>query len=220
MLFPLTLYVCLLGLAWVLWRRREILDRNEGLFWYLLSVCLTWAAVFIALIPGQEYASSYGQQVLMFSSFGAVIIGAVGGIVYALWPKTRGVPTSDIFKANLNRFREQPRRDELHDQLKLVYRPLMLAVQEMKQGRDTLPKAGSVGNYDNPWTRDPKIIAQIVDIFDKHLLLVENEVVRKGWEENKDCLRKGEFWYGKEQRKWLENIERQHTLINWWLHSP
>jgi hypothetical protein len=123
-------------------------------------------------------------------------------------------------RANLKRFMEQPRRDELHGHLNLVFRPLMSAVLEMKEGKPTLPKAGSVGNYNNPWRLNPKIIAQVVDVFDKYLPLVENEEVRKGWEENKDFLRKGEFWYGKEQRKWLENIERQHTLITWWLHSP
>jgi hypothetical protein len=94
----------------------------------------------------------------------------------------------------------------------------MPAVQKMKQGKNTLPKA--VGSYDNPWTHDPKIIAQVVDVFDKHLDLVEDDAVRKGWEGNKDSLKRGQFWYGKEQRKWLEKIERQHTLIVWWLRSP
>jgi len=86
MLFPLTLYICLLGLAWAFWRRREILDRNEVLFGYLLSIGGTWTAVLISLIPSQEYASAYGQQVLMFSSCGAIIFGAVGILVYALGP--------------------------------------------------------------------------------------------------------------------------------------
>jgi hypothetical protein len=120
--------------------------------------------------------------------------------------------------ARLRWFMEQPKRDAYHDQLRFVYRPLMPAVQKMKQGKNTLPKA--VGSYDNPWTHDPKIIAQVVDVFDKHLDLVEDDAVRKGWEGNKDSLKRGQFWYGKEQRKWLEKIERQHTLIVWWLRSP
>jgi len=74
-------------LAWV-WRRREILDRNEALFWCLLSIGGTWTAILISLIPSQEYASAYGQQVLVLSSCVAIIVGAVVAIVYLRWPQT------------------------------------------------------------------------------------------------------------------------------------
>jgi hypothetical protein len=125
-----------------------------------------------------------------------------------------------LAKVRLKRQLEQPKREEFHDQLKFVYRPLYAAVLEMKEGKDTLPKAGTVGTPINPWTRNPKVITQVVEVFDKYLALIENEDVRKGWEENKEHLRKGEFWYGKKEREWLMSIERQHTLIKWWLSSP
>ena len=190
----------------------------------VLALIVSGALVVVVMLLGEATLADLWSN--MFGTFVFVFVTSLASTAYLLlsgkWKKHRAFSAFELkqYRANLNRFREQPRRDELHDQLKLVYRPLMHAVQEMKQGKDTLPKAGSVGNYNNPWTRDPKIIAQVVDIFDKHFPLVENEVVRKGWEENRDCLRKGEFLYGKKQREWLENIERQHTLINWWLHSP
>lgn len=118
------------------------------------------------------------------------------------------------------RFQDQPRRDAFTDQLQLVYRLLFSAVLEMKEGKVALPKGGTVGNYNNPWTLNPKIIAQVVDVFNKHLSLIENNEVRKGWEENKEYLRKGEFWYGERQRKWFESIEREHNRIRRERDSP
>jgi hypothetical protein len=197
------------------------LDKRDALGYYLLLVAGAWVFFPSELFLARQLDSAYGVWAIELASTLAIIAGGIGLLVYLVWPQTPKA-TFELrqFQANLNRFREQPRRDELHDQLKLVYRPLMSAVLEMKEGKDAFPKAGTVGNYDNPWTLNPQIIARVVDIFEKHLALIENKQVREGWEENKDYLRKGEFWYGKEQRKWLENIERQHTLITWWLHSP
>lgn len=125
-----------------------------------------------------------------------------------------------LFRVQLKHHLNQSRRDELTDQLRLVYRPLCSAVLEMKEGKDVLPRGGSVGNVNNPWSYNPTIIAQVVDVFNKHLALIENEEVRKGWEENKEFLRKGEFWYGERERKWLESIERAYNRIKWERDSP
>jgi hypothetical protein len=122
-----------------------------------------------------------------------------------------------LYMTRLERLRDQPKRDALTDQLQFVYRPLYLAVLKMKGGKDVLPKEGALwgtaGSVNNPWTFDPKISGQVVDVFSKHLALIENEDVRLGWEENKDNLKKGNFWYGERQRKWLESIEREYNRI-------
>lgn len=80
--FILLLYVIVW--AWLAFRRKT-LDRKDALFGYLALVVGTWAAVFIApLIPNQEYATAYGQQVFVFSSCGAIILSAVGFLLYLL----------------------------------------------------------------------------------------------------------------------------------------
>lgn len=108
----------------------------------------------------------------------------------------------------------QSRLERVTDQLKLVYTPLQSAVLEMKEGKDVLPGwYGLVGNYNNPWTLNRKITDLVVDVFTNHLALIENEKVRKGWEENKDMLRKGEFWYGERQYRWLETIEKEYDRL-------
>ena len=102
-------------------------------------------------------------------------------------------------------------RDSRADLLTLVYVPLYSAVLEMKEGKDTFPHTNlTVGNLHNPWSSNPKIIQQVVDIFEKYSALIENDDVRKGWDRNKDQLRKGKFWYGEDTRKWLESIENEY----------
>jgi hypothetical protein len=102
-------------------------------------------------------------------------------------------------------------RDARADLLTLVYVPLYSAVLEMKEGKDTFPHTNlTVGNPHNPWSANPKIIQQVVDVFDKYSALIENDDVRKGWDTNKDHLRNGKFWYGKDQQKWLESIEKEY----------
>jgi hypothetical protein len=99
------------------------------------------------------------------------------------------------------------------DLLTLVYVPLYSAVLEMKGGKDTFPRGGTVGTPLNPWSSNRKIIDQVFDVFDKYLPLIENAEVRKGWEKNKDNLRKGQFWYGDDERKWFESIEKEYHRI-------
>lgn len=108
----------------------------------------------------------------------------------------------------------QSRLERITDQLKLVYVPLESAILEMKGGKDSLPVwNGLVGNYFNAWVCNPSVINLVVDVFTSHLALIENEDVRKGWEESKDMLRRGEFWYGERQYRWLEAIEREYDRL-------
>jgi len=108
----------------------------------------------------------------------------------------------------------QSRLENITDQMRRVYEPLESAVLQMKGGKDTLPVwVGLVGNYHNAWTDNPKVINLVVDVFTEHLVLIESKEVRKGWEENKDVLRKGEFWYGERQYRWLEAIEREYDRL-------
>jgi hypothetical protein len=92
--YPFALYVIPLGLLWFVWKRRWKLDRREALFWCVLTVCATWSGFLIALIPNQEYASPYGQQVLTVTSIGAIFVCAAGVLAYSVWP-LGGVPSSD-----------------------------------------------------------------------------------------------------------------------------
>ncbi len=62
------------------------MDRKEALYGYLLSVATLVVLVLIALIPGQEYASSYGQHVLVLSLLVGIIAGHFGLLVYTQWP--------------------------------------------------------------------------------------------------------------------------------------
>jgi hypothetical protein len=102
----------------------------------------------------------------------------------------------------------------LSDLLRLVYAPLYSAVLEMKEGKDTLPFTNlAVGNRNNPWNNNPKIIQQVVDVFERYSALIENAEVLKGWNENKEDLRGHKFTYGIDQRKWLESIEKEYRRI-------
>jgi hypothetical protein len=213
MLFPLTLYVCLLGLAWAFWRRRGILDRNEVLFGYLLLIGGTWTAVLISLIPSQEYASAYGQQVLVFSSFGAIIVGAVGILVHALWPPR---PSSSI---------QEVRPPEtvpvaLNAQKLRALSPIhmmIMAIERASPKKDSFgPAAGSgigcfvrfddVPNLDEVRSTCPKY----ADVLGSHLWnkwLDFDEHIRKQMKEHPE---KGGFWMGKREWKWLLEFEREY----------
>jgi hypothetical protein len=68
------------------------LDRKEALYRYLLSVGILVVLVLIALIPGQEYASPYGQYVLVLSTLGGIIAALIGLLVYVLWPLPKPKP--------------------------------------------------------------------------------------------------------------------------------
>ena len=81
----------MLGLVWTFWRRGKIMDRNDALFWFLLSIGGIWTTFFATLIPSQEYTSAYGQQVLVFSLCGAFIAGGFGILVHVFWPQTHKV---------------------------------------------------------------------------------------------------------------------------------
>ena len=48
--------------------------------------------VLIALVPGQEYASPYGQYVLVLSSLVGITAGLIGLLVYVLWPLPKPTP--------------------------------------------------------------------------------------------------------------------------------
>jgi hypothetical protein len=62
-----------------------------------LSVATLVAFVFIALIPGQEYASPYGQYVLTLSIVVGIIAAVIGILVYLVWPiKTPAQPELEV----------------------------------------------------------------------------------------------------------------------------
>ena len=113
--------------------------------------------------------------------------------------------------ADVTRQPDEVNVEKLTDLLNLVYVPLYSAVLEMKEGKATFPHTNlTVGNLQNPWSSNPKIIQQVVDVFEKYSALIENDDVRKGWDRNKDQLREGKFWYGEDTRKWLESIEKEY----------
>jgi hypothetical protein len=66
-----------------------MIDRHDVLFWGVLMILVTLAAVFIALIPNEGFASVYGIQVITC----ALILSALGciclGICYRWWPPTK-----------------------------------------------------------------------------------------------------------------------------------
>jgi hypothetical protein len=114
MLFPLTLYVCLLRLAWFYWRRCEALDRKDALYGVLLSIAVTWAAVLIALIPNQEYASAYGNYIIRLATILALGAGVVVVLVYLCWP-------TSITEAE---------RQRAQDDLKVHYQNLIQRIEQ------------------------------------------------------------------------------------------
>jgi hypothetical protein len=84
--FPLPLYIIAFGLGWFAWRRHWKLDREEKLFWYILSLCITYVGVLIALIPNQEILTPFGIHVLVWGSIIAVGGGGGGYLVYLIYP--------------------------------------------------------------------------------------------------------------------------------------
>jgi hypothetical protein len=183
-----------------------------------LLLSLMWGLVSVTDIMGANLASVLLSALV--GSFAFTVVAVANHILKRRGSQGLSSYERRLFRERLKRGLEQPRRDELHDQLKFVYRPLYAAVLEMKGGKDGLPRAGTVGTPINPWASNRKIIDQVVGVFTHHSALIEDEEVLKGWDENKDFLRKGEFCYGKRQREWLMSIERRYTLIKWWLSSP
>lgn len=96
MFIPLTLYVCLLGLLYLVWRSEGVLDRKDALYFYLLFVAASWVTILTDLILTQNYTSTYGRQVLAVSSVVAIIGGAVGMLAYLLWPVERNEPNLSV----------------------------------------------------------------------------------------------------------------------------
>jgi hypothetical protein len=68
------------------------LDRKKALYGYLLSIGTSVVLVLIGLVPGQEYASPYGQHVLVLSLLVGIIAGQFGFLVYTQWPVPKPKP--------------------------------------------------------------------------------------------------------------------------------
>ena len=100
MFFPLPLYIILVGLGWLLWRRQRELDRGEALLLYLLTVWGLWGAECYSLLPNQGFASADGIRVFATATFLSVIASAAGGLVFLYWPQTHEVPVSDREKGD------------------------------------------------------------------------------------------------------------------------
>lgn len=82
---PYILWLCLIMLGRLAFRSKT-LDRKDALFWCVLSLCGTWAAVLIAFLPSREYASTYGRNVLVLSTTIVIVAGGSGVLVYLLKP--------------------------------------------------------------------------------------------------------------------------------------
>lgn len=85
MFFPLPLYIALLGLGRLVWRRGR-LDREEKTFWLLVLIVGTWASVLVGLALNQDLASIYGQFVLETASLIGFAFGVIVAFGYLFWP--------------------------------------------------------------------------------------------------------------------------------------
>lgn len=95
-----------------------MIDRHDVLFWGVIMILVTLAAVFIALIPNEAFTSAYGIQVLSYSLLLSVIGCAILVVYYFWWPSLRleplphyrgySVPSMDEVKAIQAGYRNFP----------------------------------------------------------------------------------------------------------------
>lgn len=77
-----------------------------------MSIAVTWAAVLIALIPNQEYASAYGNYIIRLVTILALGAGVVGVVVYLCWP------SESAHQAENEGKRMMQRMDRVYDEMK------------------------------------------------------------------------------------------------------
>lgn len=62
------------------------MDRKDALGYYLIFIAGSWIAFPTYLILTQNYAADYGHQVLVDTTFIAILLVGVGILIYRWWP--------------------------------------------------------------------------------------------------------------------------------------
>lgn len=65
------------------------MDREEKLFWLLISIAGIWASVLVGLILNRDLGSVYGQRTLLEATLIGIAVGGVVFLVFLLWPQAQ-----------------------------------------------------------------------------------------------------------------------------------